>query len=99
MNLVDVLFDYQDSSEPAYLTLECRLGNPPSVCGVTKYGTVSEITINKEKPKQSYFYINYLGEFAGGGVRFKASPHEVKMIVDIYGNIVYISENELVKKD
>lgn len=80
---------FQVSGEPAYFTLECRLGNPPEVLGVSKYGSVSELTINDEKPKQTYFYINYAEVGVGGAARFKTHPHEVKLIVDNNGNIVY----------
>lgn len=95
MDVIEHLKQLDDSGNSTYFTLECRLGNPPEVLGVSKYGTVSELTINDEKPKQSYFYINYPEVQLGGATRFKAHPYEIKMLVDNEGNIMYIDENHV----
>lgn len=92
-DILECLHDLQRRQDLVSLTLSCRLGNPAETTIITKTGTIDNLDINNEKPKQTSFYIHYPNVGAGGGVRFKAHPHE---IVTIFSGeeIIYSSEDK-----
>lgn len=79
-DVLECLSDLQRRKYLVSVKISCRLGNPAEETIITKTGTIGDLVVNAEKPRQTSFYINYPNVGAGGGVRFKAHPHEVLSI-------------------
>lgn len=88
-NLINLLEILNNDRSIVKVRLSCRLGNPPEEVELTKSGYISDLDINKEKPRQTSFYINYLEEGPGGAVRFKVHPHEVITVMNMHDFVVY----------
>lgn len=91
-DITKAINDLNETSETVTFTLYCRIGLEN--CYLSKTGYVDELSWSTEKPKQSYFYINYKKPTIGGGVRFKVAPHEVISILDSHGDIIYSAPSE-----
>lgn len=88
-DLLKILSDLENSQSNVEIALCARLGSPPEECSLVKKGRITQLSVNEEKPKQTYFYIDYEEVGPGGAVRFKSHPHEIKKILDNQGKIVY----------